>query len=368
MPPHDDVITAILDAIRPDGGEIRLIGRLADDLLRNSTDEVFLVVPDLHLVTAERARRFGRYGFNHADKEILARVLEALAGLRLTWEGGGGPKLVTIQVGDFFDLWRQFPSAARPDEIPATSHGRLRDILYRGSARSRPCLKATMLLGNHDTKGGVPLSEIDFRLKAFNRSPTDDPFLFATHGDAYDMLERFVPDAIEEFAVYFAGSLTPVNKYPIGEWGKKAREINKPLGELNDAITTPLHDLPLVTGAPVVRPGEPLPPRLLREAADPAAIGHGSLEKHYRAITHPKAQPLGAGLRLIVQGHTHQAVLALAAPPGGQPLVMMDVGAWIEQCQYPLGEGGTAGPEPCAQLGVVHGNDARIYQLRIGVV
>jgi hypothetical protein len=44
--------------------------------------------------------------------------------------------------------------------------------------------------------------------------------------------------------------------------------------------------------------------------------------------------------------------------------VLMDIGAWIERCTYPLAEGGVVS-EPSAQLGVIHGNDARIYQIRI---
>lgn len=366
MPSHDDVVAAILEEIRPDGGEIRLIGRLADPVLGNTTEEVFLFVPDLHLVTAERAQRFGRYGFNHADGQILARVLRRLAGLRAQWDAEGAPKLVTMQLGDFFDLWREFPSGPHLDRIDDEAHGDLRDVLYRGAFRGLPHLKATMLLGNHDTKGGQPLAEISFQLKAFNRSPDNRPFLFATHGDCYDMLELLVPDAIEEFAVYFAGSLTPVNKYPIGEWGRRAREINPPMAQMEQAITRPRHDLTLPAGAPRVEPGAALPERLLRVVADPAAVDHGSFAKHYRAVTHPGAQPLGGGLRLIAQGHTHQATLVLAEPPGAQPLAMMDVGAWIERCQYPLAEGDTV-EEPSAQLGVVHGNDARIYQIRIGV-
>ena len=42
----------------------------------------------------------------------------------------------------------------------------------------------------------------------------------------------------------------------------------------------------------------------------------------------------------------------------------MDVGAWIEQCTYPLDAGETV-TEPSAQLGVIHGNDVRLYQMRV---
>jgi hypothetical protein len=112
-------------------------------------------------------------------------------------------------------------------------HGALRDVLYRGVVRGMPCLRATMLLGNHDTKHGQALEEIDFRLKAFNRDANGEPFLHA-----------------------------------------------------------------------------PQPP--------------------------------------------------------GRFLCLMDNGAWIEHCTYRLAEGDEV-TEPSAQLGVMHGNDVRLYQIRVGV-
>jgi hypothetical protein len=368
MTPHDEVLSALLDTpgLRL---EIRLLGRVADPLIGNASDrEVFLFVPDLHVVTAERARAYGQYGFNHAEQRVLARVLQRLARLREDWRQAGTHQLLTTQVGDFFDLWRQFVAEADPNTIADDAHGDLRDVLYRGVDRGLPCLEATILLGNHDTKRGVALAEIPFQLKAFNpTAPEGNPFLFTTHGDAFDLLERLVPDAIEEFLVHFAGPRTPVNKYPIADWGKAAADINKPLDQLNDCIVKPRHDLSAMTGAVRVVPGQALPARSAHVITSPSQTDHGRFDKYYESLSKAAERGFyGGSVRVVVVGHSHEATLILCEPPGGgRPLVMMDTGAWIEQCTYPLAEGGTARPEPSAQIGVIHGNDVRLYQMRV---
>lgn len=365
MTPHDEIVAALLD-VPGLSIELRLLGRVADDVVGNQSDsEVFLFVPDLHVVTEERQKRFANYAFNHAANRVLARLLQRLAKLRADWDDDGQRKLVTVQLGDFFDLWREFPSGANPGDIPDEAHGELRDVLYRGVQRHQPCLKATMLLGNHDTKRGTPLAEIPFQLKAFNRTASGEPFLFTTHGDAFDVLEILVPDAIEEFIVQFVGSLTPVNKYPVADWGAAAAKTNKSIKDLENCITEPLHDLTMPAGAVRVRPGDPLPAQFARTVAAPQDAQHGAFEKYHRSISVAAQRGLdAAAVRVVVVGHSHAATMILCRPPADRPLLMMDAGAWIEQCTYPLAEGGTV-TEPSAQLGVIHGNDVRLYQVRV---
>jgi UDP-2,3-diacylglucosamine pyrophosphatase LpxH len=368
MTPHDEVVSALLDVPGLDI-EVRLLGRVNESLIGNASEkEVFLFVPDLHLVTQERAKDYGAYGFNHAEKRVLARLLQRLAQLRDDWQRAGARTLLTTQVGDFFDMWRQFVTKADPDAIPDDAHGELRDILYRGVDRGLPCLEATALLGNHDTKAGVPLRDIPFQLKAFNPTEDGNPFLFTTHGDAFDLLERLVPDAIKEFVVHFVGPLTPVTKYSIDDWGKAAVQINKPLGQLTDCIVKPRHDLNAVTGAVRVEPEQALPGRVAQLITSPGQTDHGHFEKHYESIGQAAERGFSGGsVRVVVVGHSHDAAMILCEQPGGgRPLLMMDTGAWIEQCTYPLAEGGTTPPEPSAQLGVIHGNDVRLYQIRVG--
>jgi len=289
-----------------------------------------------------------------------------MATLRNSWERSRKRKLVTIQLGDFFDLWREFPASAKPAEIPDDACGDLRDILYRGVDRGGPCVKATMLLGNYDTKRSEPLKEIPFRYKFFNRPQDEKPFLFGTHGDAFDILETTLPDAIEEFAVYFIGPFVEANKYPMMEWSKKTAGINKPIGELEEAITEPEHNLGASDGAIQVSPEKPLPPLLCQQISSPNDTANPYFQKLYRSIAIAKEKDLpGQYVRVVTMGHTHQASLILCRSKRERPMLLMDVGAWIESCTYPLAESGVVVTEPSAQLGVIHGNDARIYQIRL---
>jgi UDP-2,3-diacylglucosamine pyrophosphatase LpxH len=365
MPPHDDIVAAILDVIAPAGGEVRLVGRLNDPLIGNRSDhEVFLFIPDLHLVTPLRRAQFAGYGFNHEESGLLARILFQLAALRRQWKDADGHDLVTIQLGDFFDLWREFPDAFDPGAIPDTAHGALRDALYRGTSRGKLCLEAALLLGNHDTKGGQTLPGVRFLFKAFDRSP--QPFLFATHGDAFDVLERLAPDAIQEFCVSRVAAQTPVNVYSIDQWGREAESMNKPLNQLRDCIVAPRHDLAAVRAAPVVQPSAVLPERLVQTIKAPADADHPYFGKFYEAIAEAGTlYPEAARLRVVVVGHTHRAAMILCEPPdAGRAMLLIDSGAWIEECVYHVAEDVVV-TEPSAQLTVLHGNDARLYQIRI---
>jgi UDP-2,3-diacylglucosamine pyrophosphatase LpxH len=293
-----------------------------------------------------------------------------------SWKSDGSHELLTIQLGDFFDMWMEFPGIAKSEELEKLkdAHNEFRDILYRGQFRGKPCLKATMILGNHDTKNGKPLEEIQFDLKGFNRTEDGRPFLFVTHGDAFDIIETFLPDSIEEFAVYFLGDLTPINNYSVGirneVWNKHmdhTGEINKPLGELESAITEPQHLLQTVKGSPRVTPEQPLPSLFCKQIIFPEQAEHRLFKRIYESFERTAEKDLpGQHVRIAAIGHTHRASMILCRPEDGRkPLLLMDVGAWIENCRYPLSENSEIVTEPSAQLGVIHGNDVRIYQIRL---
>jgi hypothetical protein len=364
--PHDEIVSSLLEVLGRLNGEIRLLGRVSDPVVGNPSErEVFFLIPDLHLLSPQRRQRF-KYGFNHSESRLLAGLLGRTAALRSSWEASQTRKLVTVQLGDFFDLWREFPGSAKPAEIPDDACGDLRDILYRGIDRGGPCLKATMLLGNHDTKRSDPLKEIPFRYKFFNRPQDEKPFLFGTHGDAFDILETTLPDAIEEFAVYFIGTFVEPNKYPVMEWSKKTAGINKSIGNLEEAITDPEHNLEPSGGAIQVSPEKSLPSFVCQEIPSPDNTANPYFQKLYRSIDIAKKKDLpGQHVRVVTMGHTHKASLILCRPSGDRPMLLMDVGAWIENCTYSLAENGVVVTEPSAQLGVIHGNDVRIYQIRL---
>jgi UDP-2,3-diacylglucosamine pyrophosphatase LpxH len=227
-----------------------------------------------------------------------------------------------------------------------------------------------MILGNHDTDNGDPLEEVQFRFKAFNRTENNKPFLFVTHGDAFELLETMVPESIKEFAVNFVGKLTPVNEYRVGNWGKLAAKINKPIRDLETAITEPEHSLEMIKGAPKVLPGKSLPSIFCETIATPDEANNKLFKKIYDSIDYATEEKLpGQHVKVAAVGHTHHPSMIFCKPQNGRrPLILMDVGAWIEKCMYNLEENANMAedpkPEPNAQLGVIHGNDARIYQIR----
>jgi UDP-2,3-diacylglucosamine pyrophosphatase LpxH len=357
MTPHDQVISALLSILEPLKGELRLLNRLSDPLIRNSSSEVFFFVPDLHLVSAAQAPRYPNYRFNHAGKKLLANLLLKMAQLKKEWEKNKGPKLVTIQVGDFFDLWREFPS--KLGKIPPDSHGELRDVLYRGELKGKPCLEAIMILGNHDTKRGKPLPEITFQLKAFNSTPDEQPFLFVSHGDAFSQQEK-APDWLKELVVHFLVKSYKSDTYSVASWSEIAEKHNKPADQMRHSIVAFEHLLQ-TRDAPLVTPGKDLPERLLHRISQPAQ--HNRFNEFYSALQFAKDLWAGAqGIRVFALGHSHHANIVLYEPPDKAPMVMLDTGAWIENCQYHT-EGGVLAMEPNAQLSVIHGNDIRVYQV-----
>lgn len=366
---HDEIISAILEVISPKNGEIRLLGRVNDSALGNSSDtDIYLFIPDLHMISPSHQSYYGDWGFNHTkDGCLLAEVLKKIAELKNKWDSSGEAKLRTFQLGDFFDLWREFSGKAEPEKIDYNTHGDLRDILYRGVDWGRPCLKATVMLGNHDTKNGVPLQEIPFRITAFNRAADqkEKPFLMALHGDVFSFIETFTPDVIRELFVNLAGNLTPINAYPVGKWGKMACKFNKPISQLRDAITEAEHDLSGQMGVPKVEPEKRLPRIFCQQISSPEIEVHKFFKSIYDLIKGAEKDDLAASqVRVVCIGHTHKAAMVFYKLENqGSPLLLMDVGAWIEKCKYPLAEDGRIVLEPSAQLGVIHGNDARIYQL-----
>ncbi len=362
---HDEIISALLNVLDPLKGEIRLLGRVSHSVIGNPSEkEAFLIIPDLHLLSTERRQHF-KYGFNHGG--LLAKLLEKITGLRKEWRKQDRD-IVTLQIGDFFDAWREFPGSASPGNIPGDTWEDLRDLLYRGVDTGGPCLNAPMLWGNHDTIGGRPLKEIHpFVSKFFNRpEEKQEPFLFATHGDAFDIIETMVPQPIKAFAVNIMGALVTPKEYDLDEWSKKTAGMNKPIENLENAITEPEHSLKASDGAILVSPEAPLPELFCQEISSPKHTTNPYFEKFYESIGIVGEKGLtGRNVTVVAMGHTHQAALIFYRPHEGRPLVLMDVGAWIESCKYSLDKGGAVVTEPSAQLGVIHGNDARIYQIHL---
>jgi UDP-2,3-diacylglucosamine pyrophosphatase LpxH len=372
--PHEEIVAALLTALEPLNGQVRLLGRLCDPLINNGSDkETYLFIPDLHLLTPDRQAQY-KYGFNYSETdprfqaaELLARLLKSLYALQSTWAQQGDNELVTVQLGDFFDLWREFSGEISESRIQ-NSHAEILDLLYRGPFAGKPeCLDAVMLLGNHDTRNGKFLNGIQFSLNYMNEAADQKPFLFANHGDAFDLVEH-LPEPIKETAVNYFSRMKAEGDYDVGVWSGWAATYNSTC-DFKDAITQPDHDLLINSAVTMGVSGTALPDRLCEEIDSVGAAAEHFFGKYYAAIDQAAEENLiGQHVRVVVMGHTHMAKMIVYKPAEGRPMLLMDVGAWIERCQYPLAEGGAvikAPSEPSAQLGVINGNDARIYQIHL---
>ena len=77
----------------------------------------------------------------------------------------------------------------------------------------------------------------------------------------------------------------------------------------------------------------------------------------YDAVGRPD-NAYGFPVRTVIIGHTHQARIAVREENGGL-FTLIDCGSWIENCSVD----GATNPLPCAQIGALCGNEARLYQL-----
>jgi len=372
--PHEEIAAALLTVLQPLNGELRLLARLSNPLINNPSEkETHLFIPDLHLLTPDRHAEYA-YGFNYSESdpgftrsELLAALLASLCRLSSTWDRQGDGELMTVQLGDFFDLWRQFPGDVDQSQIQ-DSHAQILDLLYRAAFEgSEECLEAVMLLGNHDTRKGEFLDGIQFTRNYLNEDANGKPFLFANHGDVFDLIEH-LPDALKEFAVdYFSGT-HQVSTYELGALSEAAAKYNG-AQDFRFAITQPDHDLAVDAAIAIRDPAAALPERFCEEIAAPEEAAEQHFGKYYQAIDDAAAKDLmGQHVRVVVMGHTHMARMVLYEPDQGRPMLLMDVGAWIERCTYPIADNGATinvPSEPSAQLGVINGNDARIYQIHL---
>ncbi len=76
----------------------------------------------------------------------------------------------------------------------------------------------------------------------------------------------------------------------------------------------------------------------------------------------------GGGRSSFWTGGSHRSITPTAkARLNALPVSGTATGAWIEQCSYPIEEGGKLATVtgPSAQLGFIRGNDARLYQIRV---
>lgn len=325
----------------PDKG-LRLVARYDDPGLGLPPGRARLFIPDIHLLSEKAAKEFPKTGFKRpAD---LKRFLKALAAFKQASAGD----LQVFQIGDIFDLWRMRGSggAKRKVEDVSADHAELLELLLFGPPTG---CRASIVAGNHDydihnlAEWNAP------RFWFLNDSPSGTGDALLIHGDAFDWIENFLPDMLQAAVVRLAKQVSS---------GQHQLDHEDILGVLALNDTLPKKDNPI--GA--VRPdlgtdaggGN-------RHNVVPWSKTVGSVGKYFEPAAAMALELLNRGrdIRLVICGHSHDARIVVGDRGDGVEIALMDCGAWLGECRF----GATAPLRPSAQVGVLVGNDARVYQL-----
>jgi hypothetical protein len=343
----DDLHNVVIRHLRtPSFINLRLVARLVDDRLANpATNVVQLFIPDSHLVSNAWQPHYS-YHFNEAPSfyRMLFRLRDAGSELR-----SNGCALRAIQLGDLFDLWRDGNTTA-PDNIIA-DNVHLTEMLY-----SYPDgLLARLVVGNHDL-GMAGTANWSFRYLLPNDAAGD--FCLALHGDWFDpILHNILPQWLQSFCVMLGGPIPQPETHAIAAMRQAMVVESNQAGQFKDRIQ-------LATSASIGTPMDaaaPLPKEYnVTRANDPNV--HPFLAAAVQTVrsvrTAAGGHPAWPTIRLVAIGHTHFARLSLDDSAPGDPIVLLDCGAWIEKY-----DDGTGIARPNCQIGIVAGNDVRIYQL-----
>jgi UDP-2,3-diacylglucosamine pyrophosphatase LpxH len=337
---HDRLLAALQSV-----AQVSLVAALRDDRLGfPDARDLRVFIPDLHLISAARLAAGGfRFSTNH--EPLLIEVLGVLKQLKLA--AAADERVVITHLGDILDLWREVPGIDPREEIAAriaNDHAGLMNALRD------PDLGATLFLGNHDYELYHWASYAECVRQLF--IPEDQPRVLVLHGDVFDWIER-APDAVQDVLVYYFAPGTRPTDYALGQM---RRLVGRTTPDPNAAAGIQGPPPARLNGLQTTTSGD-IPARFNLQHAGDAAANTKFLNLAYDAVGRPD-NPYGLPISTVIIGHTHHARIAVRET-GDRLFTLIDCGAWIEHCSID----GSADPLPSAQLGVLCGNEARIYQL-----
>lgn len=349
MPTSDENHECILRHLStPAFTNVRLVARLSDPAIGNADqNSAYFFVPDLHLVSNDWLPRYS-YHFN--EPASFYRMLFRLSDAAQEIVSKGG-QVSTLQLGDLFDLWRDGDTTT-PDRIIADNQ-HLVEMLY-----SHPSgLRARMLVGNHDVRmNGAP----NWNVRLLLPNEQAGAFGLVTHGDWFDdLLHNVLPDWVQQFGVLMGGTIPQPNAYPVPKLLDVLATESSNAGGFASHIMLG-NPAPL---AGLCAPAGGLPREVNVARTSRGQVVHPFLPHAVSLLAHLRGGGAGFGpawpsVRLVVVGHTHHARISVDDSNPSAPVVLVDCGAWIERYQEP-----NAIARPNCQLGVLSGNDVRIYQL-----
>jgi UDP-2,3-diacylglucosamine pyrophosphatase LpxH len=337
---HDRLLTALAQV-----AQVSLVAALRDDRLGfPDTKDLRVFIPDLHLISAQRLAT-GGFRFSTNYESLLVTVLGTLKNLKVA--AAADERVIVTHLGDILDLWREVPAINPQEEtasLIANDHAELMNALRD------PDLYATIFLGNHDYELYHWATYAECIRKMF--IPEDAPQVLVLHGDVFDWIEQ-APDAVQDFLVYYLAPRTPPTDYALGQMYQFVRQTSpNPNATTGIQCPTPARLNGLQPAA-----GGAIPDQFNLQRSGDAAANTKFLETAYEAVGKP-GNAYGPPIKTVIIGHTHHARIAVREENGGL-FTLIDCGAWIENCSVD----GATNPMPSAQIGVLCGNEARIYQL-----
>jgi UDP-2,3-diacylglucosamine pyrophosphatase LpxH len=311
---------------------IKLVARAYNPKIGNeATNRLYIFFPDMHLISRQRRKDTDWHGFNH--ERMFVDILKKIVELR---NSPSGIVFHTMQLGDFVDLWRikgDEPSPILDDYAGITWY------MFRGG--STGSVDARFVIGNHDGwLAEKPVASSRWHMRLF--FPIDPkPTVYVTHGDIFDPVEK-LPDELKAFFVYLSTGNILEDVFGgddkakmLGELRKIREKTCRNIGDDNPAEIGALQPLSITRGL---------------SDMENVKNNHKFLET---AMERVKTFD-GIKINASVIAHTHRAAIAVDERTG---FTLMDVGAWTGDY---VADGGDL---PCCQIGVVCGNDFRVYQL-----
>jgi UDP-2,3-diacylglucosamine pyrophosphatase LpxH len=271
-----------------------------------------LAIPDVHLAD-------GRGGdiFMDGHPDAIARLVAVLQAIE---DFIATTPLRTVQLGDWFDVWR-----AEGGDVRSTNYGAIQNAnVYRSILDLDARIGLTHVIGNHDASF----------LRALPDRRAAQPALFglgfwlgngafAIHGHQTDI----APPPNSPLDQFFVAAATTVAEFAPGVTSFEAY-IDRYDG-LAGVVQW------LLSGFGLLRPDPPIQPRPpdagpLPEGVVEACLvvreSRDDLTRLARAIEAlPSSQ--GRSLKALLVGHSHKPCISVSRLPGA-PVVIIDAGSW----------------------------------------